>query len=349
MKKSTLHSFFLVLLVTGIVAVPLLIWYAARRIPPEKAPLPLQWVQSALSTEKTDTQQYPSVPTDEPTDTALPGTGSGSSVTDTTTDRPSVSDKATDKTSDKTSDKPSDPATDKTTDKTSSHSTDPVTDKTSSDTGAVTDPVPPQDVNFVNVGDDYFDDALFVGDSRTDDYYNFAGPKNADCYAATSKSVYNIWKGEVKIRGPQFKDNPSMSLEALLKSKTYGKIYIMLGINEIGYNIDRTAREFAKTVDLLRALQPDALIFIEGNLHVTKTMSDNPNMVESNALVNQLNAKLAALADGKTVFFVDLYTAFDNEQGAMPEAYTSDGMHPRAKYYPLWTQYLKTKGIVRND
>lgn len=42
--------------------------------------------------------------------------------------------------------------------------------------------------------DSYFDDALFIGDSRIDDMHSFSGLNNATYYAKTGMSVYRLFK-----------------------------------------------------------------------------------------------------------------------------------------------------------
>ena len=44
------------------------------------------------------------------------------------------------------------------------------------------------------VDDSYFDDALFIGDSRIDDMHSFSGLNNATYYAKTGMSVYRLFK-----------------------------------------------------------------------------------------------------------------------------------------------------------
>lgn len=186
----------------------------------------------------------------------------------------------------------------------------------------------------ITVEPSYFDDALFIGDSRTVGIFEYGTIKGADFFCNTGMSVYNVRKAEVSI--------PSMgkiSLTELLDSKSYGKIYIMLGINELGYNFKQTVRKYGELVDDIRAVQPDADIYIQANLHVTKKRSDSDKTF-NNAAINRFNTAIAGFADNDTIFYIDVNELFDDENGNLDKAYSSDNTHPLAKYYAEWSNWL---------
>ena len=79
------------------------------------------------------------------------------------------------------------------------------------------------------------DDALFIGDSRTVGLMEYAGIDGADYFCTVGMSVYNIHKKPVSVPNVG-----KVTLTELLNSKKYGKIYIMLGINEVGYKFSNT-------------------------------------------------------------------------------------------------------------
>ncbi len=184
------------------------------------------------------------------------------------------------------------------------------------------------------------DDALFIGDSRTVGMMEYANSK-ADYFATVGMSVYNIHDDPVSV--------PSVgkvTLEGLLKSKTYGKIYVMLGINEVGYNMDRTIDEYSDLLHELRKAQPDAAIFLQGNLHVSKENSDKNEYV-TNERLDSLNQKIAKLAEKEGVYYLDVNTQFDDANGALDMQYTSDGVHPYAKYYIQWSEWIAKESAAQ--
>ena len=75
--------------------------------------------------------------------------------------------------------------------------------------------------------------ALFIGDSRTVGLSEYSQIDGADFFANVGMSVYNIHDKTVSVPTVG-----KVTLTQLLKNKKYDKIYVMLGINEIGYNFD---------------------------------------------------------------------------------------------------------------
>ena len=111
----------------------------------------------------------------------------------------------------------------------------------------------------------------------------------------------------------------------------------MLGINEVGNDIEYTASAFRKLVDGIKEVQPDAIIYIQANLHVASFAETD---IINNERINALNSKLSELADNNKVFFLDANGIFDNAYGALPDDCTSDGIHFLAKYYSNWCDWL---------
>lgn len=181
-----------------------------------------------------------------------------------------------------------------------------------------------------------FEGALFIGDSRTVGIGKYAGITESDFFATTGMSVYNIFKQEVKVGSRDAK----CTLETLLSEQQYDRIFLMLGINELGFNLDNTATTYGEVVSRLRELQPDAYIHIQANLHVTKKKSDT-DKTYNNDRINRLNESISAFADGKKVFYLDINPIYDDENGAMPASYTWDEIHLYAKHYALWADFLR--------
>lgn len=186
----------------------------------------------------------------------------------------------------------------------------------------------------------YFDDALFVGDSRTVGLSEYGSFKNSDFFCTTGMSVYKLEDSTVSIDGIG-----KTTIDNLLDNKEYKKIYIMLGINEIGYDFDNTIEKYGQWLDYIHEKQPDALIFIQGNLHVTKSRSESDNYV-NNSMIDRFNNKISEFENGKNRFYIDINEYFDDGEGNLPEDYTSDSTHVYAKYYTEWCDWLCTKTIA---
>lgn len=177
-------------------------------------------------------------------------------------------------------------------------------------------------------------DALFIGDSRTVGLMEYAGIDDADYFCTVGMSVYNIHKKPVSV--PKV---GKVTLTELLDSKKYGKIYIMLGINELGYKSSITVEKYSELIEFVKGKQSCAVIFIQANLHVTKSRSDSDKVI-NNTAINGLNAELAKLADGKSKFYLDANTLFDDKTGGLSSDKSEDSTHLYAKYYSEWGKWI---------
>lgn len=196
---------------------------------------------------------------------------------------------------------------------------------------------------FETVTESYFDDALFIGDSRTVGIKKYTDLGNASFFSETGMSIYNIF--DKKLLEPTISDEKK-SLEDVLTENTYGKIYLMVGINELGRGTaDTYFAEYSKVIERIRQLQPEAIIFIEGNMNVTKEKSDN-DPIFNNVNIGIRNAKIAALANQKDIFYIDINEAVTDDEGYLMDEYTFDDVHLKAKYYSIWKEFLLAHGIV---
>lgn len=201
--------------------------------------------------------------------------------------------------------------------------------------------VKPEDAPFTAADASYLNDALFIGDSRTMGLKEYGRMDGAEFFADTGMSVYNVKEKVVNL--PSIGD---VTLEQLLSSKEYGKIYLMMGINELGYNRENTVQKYKELVDYIRTSQPDALLFIEANLHVSAARSDSDNVFNNNN-INEFNSRISEFIDNKKTFYIDANEIFDDENGNLGAEYTSDNTHVLGKYYVNWKDWILTKAIIK--
>lgn len=198
---------------------------------------------------------------------------------------------------------------------------------------------------FVRVEEDYFQDALFIGDSRTQGLFEYGGMEDyATFYCKTSLTVYDLFK---KDKAFIREEGESITLTQALTKHQFGKIYLMVGINEMGTGTpDTFFEEYARVVSQIRELQPDAVIFVEGIMRVAsgKNASDP---IFNNAGVDIRNEKIATLADNQSIFYIDVNEVVCDENGNLHDDWTFDQIHLKAKYYEIWKNFLMDHGIVK--
>ncbi len=188
------------------------------------------------------------------------------------------------------------------------------------------------------------ENTLFIGDSRTMGLLQYAGMDGATFFATVGMNVYKVTSKEVSVPGIG-----KLTLPKLLAGKQFTRIYIMLGINEVGYPLSSTVKKYGELIQSIQTAQPEALIFIQANLHVTKARSDRDEVI-NNPKIDALNERLSLLADNSRVFYLDANCVFDDENGALSEEKSSDSAHPLGRYYRDWGSWIEaqTGEILRN-
>lgn len=190
---------------------------------------------------------------------------------------------------------------------------------------------------FVRVDESYFDDALFIGDSRTvglRDYTDLSD--HADFYSETSLTIYKVLEESFKGKG---------TIKSALERKDYGKIYIMVGINELGTGTTEDfMKKYTEVIDTLHELEPEAKIFIQGIMRVTGK-KHNSDPIYNNNNINARNNAIATLADNEQIFYIDVNEVVCDEEGNLNAEYTFDQLHLLGAYDELWKEFLLSHGV----
>jgi hypothetical protein len=195
--------------------------------------------------------------------------------------------------------------------------------------------------DFTAVDDSYFDDACFIGDSRTVGLSKYAGIENATFLCETSLTIFDYEKPKITYNGEK------TSIRDVLSQNSFGKIYLMFGINECGSSsVERFFNTYANTVNDIRLLQSGAIVFVEGNLLVTAQSSMESETI-TNENISLRNNYLSLLENKQDIFYIDINTTELCEDGALVPDYTWDQVHIKAQYYPIWKDFLLTHAILK--
>ncbi|MCR5594823.1 MAG: hypothetical protein K6G12_03170 [Lachnospiraceae bacterium] len=200
---------------------------------------------------------------------------------------------------------------------------------------------------FITVDDDYFNDALFVGDSRMVGLSQYCEPidERADFYVKKALTIFNLLDGK-QIRSF---DGTQKSLWEVLEEKNYSKIYIMVGINEIGVgNSEYFKDAYSEVVDRIRQAQPEAIIFINGIMHVSSSKSATDQLY-NNTNINVRNEAIKTLADNIRIYYIDVNEVVDDEAGGLRADLTFDDIHLKGSSYEPWHEFLLNHGIDLNE
>ena len=180
-----------------------------------------------------------------------------------------------------------------------------------------------------------FDNAAFLGDSRTAgldeklvvgqaDFYTSVG---IDVRGALQKNLFTLSNGQ--------KGN---MLQAVSEKK-YDKIYLMFGINELGWPYKETFVQYYTTiVETLKQSFPNAEIYVQSIIPMVEKRTDN---VYNNEKIRQFNTYIKEVAENTGVNWVDVTIPVRDAAGALPEEASSDGIHLSRDYLFRWADYLK--------
>jgi len=201
----------------------------------------------------------------------------------------------------------------------------------------------PSQVKYMTVEDDYFADAVFIGDSRTVGMFEYGGLEEISTfYASTGLTVYKIFDSEI-VSVPD--ERKKISVEEALEQNSFAKIYLMIGINEMGTGtVESFLEKYQEVVNHLRELQPDAVIYLQAIMKVTAERSAQGDYITNEGIAAR-NEGIAGIADNEKIFFLDVNPLVCDETGGMVPDYTFDGVHLKAKYIQIWKDFLKTHAI----
>ncbi len=191
------------------------------------------------------------------------------------------------------------------------------------------------------VEDIYFADAAFLGDSRTEGFRMYSGLKEGGYYCAVGATVESVFSK--KVYGPE--GNKIPLLDALARQENCGKIYVMLGVNELGWaKVEVFTGQFTKVVERLRADHPEADIVIQSILPVSAKQDAKKTYV-NNQRIKAYNEAILALAEKLDCEYINVAEAVTGEDGCLKTDLTWDGVHLNIKGCKIWLEYLRTHSV----
>lgn len=187
----------------------------------------------------------------------------------------------------------------------------------------------------------WFQDAVFIGDSRVDGLHTFSGIQGGTFLTHTGLTIYEVEEGKEVIR----QGDKKVSLLTALAQGSYRKIYLSLGVNELGYfNAEGFGETYGKVIDRIRESQPDAAIYVQAIIPVNtpKCKSNKQPYYITNEAIAEYNASISDMAQQKQVFFLEPPQTLLGEDGEALDEYSSDGVHFKKEGYKLWLEHLLT-------
>ena len=193
------------------------------------------------------------------------------------------------------------------------------------------------------VEDTYFEDTAFLGDSRTEGFHLYSGLKTGAYYCSVGATVESVFSKAVETPAGK------MPLLDAMAKEDFGKIYVMLGVNELGWSKTETFRDqYAKVIDRLHSDHPDAEIILQTILPVSAEQEKKKTYV-NNGRIAAYNEVIFRLAEEKDCAFVDAAEAVTDENGCLRAEWNSDGVHLNVKGCRAWLEYLRTHPVGETE
>ncbi len=192
---------------------------------------------------------------------------------------------------------------------------------------------------FTTVDESYFNDALFIGDSRLQGFGMYSGLPGT-FYAATGFQLYKY--DTMKVVNT---DAGKVPIVNAMPYDTFSKVYIKVGLNEMGGNENVFRNKYAELIQMIRDAEPRAIIYVHGILPVTAAKSQS-DKTHSNANVTKRNEMLKQIALEERAYYLDVGSVFMGADGFLPPEMAADGIHLKAQYMDKWKQYLLEHAIV---
>ena len=188
--------------------------------------------------------------------------------------------------------------------------------------------------------DSFFDSSVFLGDSRTEGLELFSGLKHGDFYWARGMTVF---KADSEDYRPFEIDGKKYSMVEALALKQYDNVYIMLGVNELGYPAQSYESGLGKLLDRILELQPQAVVYLQTMPPLNDALCRQNRLASyiSNENLARFNEAIVRLAAEKEVVLLDTAQAYTGPDGQLPAELANDGCHFSYGGYKLWADYLR--------
>ncbi len=127
-----------------------------------------------------------------------------------------------------------------------------------------------------------------------------------------------------------------------LVQKQYGKVYIQLGINDLGGDLDAFINGYRSIIETIRAAMPEADIYIMAVTPVTQARSAEG--IFTMKKICAMNDALYALAEEMECWYLDCCTPLCGDDGYLVGKYAGwDGSpHLDASGYLAWAEVIRT-------
>ncbi|MDO4475117.1 MAG: GDSL-type esterase/lipase family protein, partial [Eubacteriales bacterium] len=188
------------------------------------------------------------------------------------------------------------------------------------------------------IDESYFDDAVFIGDSRMEGFRNFSGITKGSFVTSVGMEMENFYT-DAQI--PTAK-GPVLAMDAL-KNLNFSKIYIMLGTNELGaYDMPAVKDSYTKLIQDVKSCSSstDPVVYVFPVMYVEEALVMTGDYV-NNTNVDTLNTLILEMCKENGYHYINLNEILTDGNHALISGASEDGIHLNQEYCEKILGYTK--------
>lgn len=198
------------------------------------------------------------------------------------------------------------------------------------------------------VDDSFFEDAVFIGDSRMEGFRIQSGITKGTFLTGVGMDCENIFT-------TPFISTPSGQITVYqgLYKANFKKVYILLGTNELGwYDWNDYEEKFRIAVGEIKKQiepqEPNVQIYVMGVPYVEEAKVTTGEYV-NNDNVDALNERILNVCEKNGYHYLDLNEVLSDGNHSLIEGASVDGVHILDTYSKIWLDYLKTHYVTVSE
>ena len=127
------------------------------------------------------------------------------------------------------------------------------------------------------------------------------------------------------------------------------KVFILIGINDIGRNIPDTIilRNYKRIIQRVKQRSPRTKIYLHTLLPVNNSFTPALPHFNKDEHILWVNRELQKLAVGENVGLIDLYSQFLDDKKRLDKNYSFDGLHLNDRGYLKWAELLRNRKYIK--
>ncbi|MGN0353454.1 MAG: GDSL-type esterase/lipase family protein [Muricoprocola sp.] len=192
------------------------------------------------------------------------------------------------------------------------------------------------------IDESYFEDAVFIGDSRMEGFRNFSGITKGNFVTAVGMEMENFYT-DAQIASAK---GPVLAMDAL-QNLNYSKIYIMLGTNELGaYDMPAVKDSYTKIIKDVKSCSSstDPVVYVYPVMYVEEALVTTGDYV-NNENVDKVNTLILEMCQENGYHYINLNEILTDGNHSLISGASEDGIHLNQEYCEKSLEYTKTHYI----